>query len=126
MKSKKEQFEEISEKTQRYTKRTLLLVFGIIGVIFLILALIFFLCDVRDEEGTVMSLIFAPMGGFYVLVGLILYAVLPNRANYEKYEKRYRRFGMMSTYDMVVELQMLREEVNELQKKVKALEGFED
>lgn len=123
MKSRKELFEQTTGKQLRAAKKILLLVYGIIGVVFLILALILFLLDVRDpENGILIASIFAPIGGFFLLVGIILYAVMPRKMNYEKYEKRCEKYGVQNLYAISAELSLLREQVKELEEKITALE----
>jgi len=123
MKSRKELFEETTGKQLRTTKRVLLLVYGIIGVAFLILALVLFLLDVRDpEDGIPLAVIFAPLGGFFLLLGAILYAVMPRKINYEKYEKRCEKYGVQNVYAISAELSLLRERVKELEEKIAELE----
>lgn len=123
MKSRKELFEQTTGKQLRVAKKILLLVYGILGAVFLILALILFLLDVRDpENGIPIAAIFAPIGGFFLLVGIILYAVMPRKMNYEKYEKRCEKYGVQNIYSISAELSLLREQVKELEEKITALE----
>lgn len=123
MKNKKELFEEVTGKQLRTTKKILLLIYGIIGIVFLIIALILFLLDVRDpEDGILLAVIFAPLGGFFLLLGLILYAVMPRKMNYEKYEKRCEKYGVQNVYAIQTELSLLREQVKELEEKIAELE----
>ena len=124
MKSKKELFEQIAEKQLRTAKKVILIVFGCIGILFLILALGLWIADVRDAETGVMpSVIFAPMGAFFLILGGILYFALPVKMNYEKYEKRCEKYGAMNYYDMAAELMLQREQIRELEEKVEALEA---
>lgn len=124
MKSKKELFEEVAEKQLRAAKKILLIVFGCIGVLFLILALALWIADVRDAETGVMpSVIFAPLGAIFILLGVILYFALPVKMNYEKYERRCEKYGAMSYYDMAAELMLQREQIRELEEKIAKLEA---
>ncbi len=124
MKSKKELFEEVAEKQLRAAKKILLIVFGCIGVLFLLLALALWLADVRDAETGVMpSVIFAPLGALFILLGVVLYFALPVKMNYEKYERRFEKYGAMSYYDMAAELMLQREQIRELEEKIAKLEA---
>ena len=123
MKSRKELFEETTGKQLRTTRKILLLVYGIIGAVFLIAALVLFLLDVRDpENGLPLTVIFAPIGGFFLLLGILLYAVMPRKMNYEKYEKRCEKYGVQNVYAISAELSLLREQVRELEEKLAELE----
>lgn len=124
MKSKKELFAEIVEKQMRMAKKIMLIVFGSIGILFLILALVLWIADVRDAQTGVMpSVIFAPMGAIFLILGGVLYKVLPVKMNYEKYEKRCEKYGAMNYYDMSAELMLQREQIRELEEKVATLEA---
>lgn len=124
MKSKKELFAEIVEKQMRMAKKIMLIVFGSIGFLFLILALVLWIADVRDAQTGVMpSVIFAPMGAIFLILGGVLYKVLPVKMNYEKYEKRCEKYGAMNYYDMAAELMLQREQIRELEEKVATLEA---
>ena len=124
MKSKKELFEEVAEKQLRTAKKVILIVFGCMGILFLILALALWIADVRDAEAGVMpSVIFASMGAFFLLLGGILYFALPVKMNYEKYERRFEKYGTMSYYDMAAELMLQREQIRELEEKIAKLEA---
>lgn len=124
MKSKKELFAEIVEKQMRMAKKIMLIVFGSIGILFLILALALWIADVRDAQTGVMpSVIFAPMGAIFLILGGVLYKVLPVKMNYEKYEKRCEKYGAMNYYDMAAELMLQREQIRELEEKVATLEA---
>ena len=124
MKSKKELFAEIVKKQMRMAKKIMLIVFGSIGILFLILALVLWIADVRDAQTGVMpSVIFAPMGAIFLILGVVLYKVLPVKMNYEKYEKRCEKYGAMNYYDMAAELMLQREQIRELEEKVATLEA---
>lgn len=122
-KKEKELFESISGKQLKYAKLTFLLTFGIIGAIFLILALILFLCGVRDETGLMPSVIFAPMGAFWLLLGVILWFALPKTYNYEKYKKRAAKWGSYNYYDMYIELELQKAKTAALEERISELEG---
>ena len=50
----KELFEKVSEKQLKYAKKTMLLIFVLIGAIFLIMGLVLIACDIRDAENGVL------------------------------------------------------------------------
>ena len=77
----------------------------------------------RDpENGLPLAVIFAPIGGFFLLLGILLYAVMPRKMNYEKYEKRCEKYGVQNVYAISAELSLLREQVRELEEKLAELE----
>ena len=123
MKTKKEAFEEATEKQLRTSRKIFLLVYGIIGIVFLALALVMAFCDVRDpEDGVPLAVIFAPIGGFFLILGIVLYAVMPKRLSYEKYEKRCAKYGVQNIYAMSAELAALKEQMAEIEQKLSELE----
>ena len=61
-------------------------------------------------------------GGFFLLLGILLYAVMPRKMNYEKYEKRCEKYGVQNVYAISAELSLLREQVRELEEKLAELE----
>ena len=123
MKTKKEAFEEATEKQLRTSRKIFLLVYGIIGIVFLALALVMAFWDVRDpEDGVPLAVIFAPIGGFFLILGIVLYAVMPKRLSYEKYEKRCAKYGVQNIYAMSAELAALKEQMAEIEQKLSELE----
>lgn len=120
----KEFFEKVSEKQLKYAKKTMLLIFILIGAMFLIMGLVLIACNVRDEEnGVLVGVILAPIGAFFILLGLALRFVVPKAYNYENYKKRMEKYGYyVSTYDMYITVALQEERIAELEKKVKELE----
>lgn len=105
----KELFEKVSEKQLKYAKKTMLLIFVLIGAIFLIMGLVLIACDIRDaENGVLVGIIFAPLGAFFILLGLTLRFAVPRTYNYENYKKRTKK-GYYSTFDMEVAFIMQKE-----------------
>ena len=91
---KKELFEKVSEKQLKYAKKTMLLIFVLIGAVFLIMGLVLIACNVRDEEnGVLVGIIFAPIGAFFMILGLTLRFAVPRTYNYENYKKRMEKYG---------------------------------
>ena len=121
---KKELFEKVSEKQLKYAKKTMLLIFILIGAIFLIMGLVLIACNVRDgENGILVGIVFAPIGAFFMLLGLTLRFAMPKIYNYENYKKRMEKCGCyVSTYDMYITVTLQEERIAELEKKVKELE----
>lgn len=120
----KELFEKVSEKQLKYAKKTMLLIFVLIGAIFLIMGLVLIACDIRDaENGVLVGIIFAPLGAFFMILGLTLRFAVPKTYNYENYKKRMEKYGYyVSTYDMYITVALQEERIAELEKKVKELE----
>lgn len=122
-KKEKERFEKLSAKQLKMSRKIMLLIFGMIGGIFLILGIIFLLCDVTDNEtGINIGVIFAPIGAFYILLGAIIGAVLPKSYNYEKYKKRIEKYGAYNYYDISSVVSLYQAKTEMLEERVTALE----
>lgn len=123
-------FNEKMDRQMRLSRRLMLLIYGIIGLVFLIMGAVFLIVGIKDEEsGMNPGMIFAPMGGFFVLLGVILYAVMPKKFDAEK-AKRRAAGGRVNYYDSVwmmtmqqTELEMLKERVDELEDDVRRLKN---
>ena len=88
------------------------------------MGLVLIACDIRDaENGVLVGIIFAPLGAFFILLGLTLRFAVPRTYNYENYKKRMEKYGYyVSTYDMYITVALQEERIAELEKKVKELE----
>ena len=92
--------------------------------LFLIMGLVLIAYDIRDaENGVLVGIIFAPIGAFFMILGLTLRFAVPKTYNYENYKKRMEKYGYyVSTYDMYITVALQEERIAELEKKVKELE----
>jgi tellurite resistance protein TehA-like permease len=123
--NKKQIFEETTKKQLKYSKKVFLLIYGLIGIIFLILALVLYLLGVKDEDGFTLSIIFAPMGAFWLLLGIILYFALPKKYNYDRFEKRVKRWGFINYFEISATVEAQKEKIKELEERISSLERNE-
>lgn len=113
---KKEIFENSMQKQAKLAKRTLLIVFSILGGVFLTLGLIFgFTIELE-------FLIFTGAGAFFILLGVILFFAIPEKYNYKKYEARMEKIGYMTNYELKAQTEFLQTQIDELEQRVKELE----
>lgn len=120
---KKALFEKISEKQLKYVKKTMLIIFALIGAIFLVMGLVLIACNVRDVESDILvGTVFVPIGAFFILLGVIIRLVTPKMYNYENYKKRIAKYGYYSTFDLYITLALSEERIAELENKLRELE----
>ena len=117
----REIYEQSFVKQAKLSKRILLTVFGILGLIFFVAGIVLLYLGIVDEEGFNPGIVFTPMGGFFLLMVLILsfIPVKTSQANYEKFKSRTSKYGYyMNSYDLMIKIEMLEKRVEELEKKV--------
>ena len=122
MRSEKELYEQIVKKQMKSTARMFMLIFGILGAVFIVLGVVLLLLGVKDEDGFAPWLIFVPLGAFYVLMGCFLGIVIPRSNNYERYKRRVAKWGTPDYYQMYVEIQMQSEQIKELESRIEDAE----
>lgn len=116
-------FNETTQKQMKATKATLFLMFFILGLIFLFVGLTLFITIGGDGAVSVTAYVFMGLGAFYVVLGVVLKKVIPDRLDYKKNKERIERYGTNDTFTLNVRLRMLEEKVKELEKKVDELEN---
>ena len=116
-------FNETTQKQMKATKATLFLMFFILGLIFLFVGLTLFITMDGDGAVSVTAYVFMGLGAFYVVLGVVLKKVIPDRLDYKKNKERIERYGANDTFTLNVRLRMLEEKVKELEKKVAELEN---
>lgn len=116
-------FNETTQKQMKATKATLFLVFFILGLIFLFVGLMLFITMGGDGAVSVTAYVFMGLGAFYVVLGVVLKKVIPDKLDYKKNKARMERYGANDTFTLNVRLRMLEEKVKELEKKVDELEN---
>lgn len=119
----KERFEELSNKSLKRQRKIMLLVFGLIGIIFLILGLCLLAADVRDEDGFLVGIVFAPMGALFLILGIILFFAMPKQYTYEKFKKRHEKYGIYSWDDVYLMFNMQQAKIETLEKRIEQLEN---
>lgn len=121
----KEIYEKVTEKQYKYASKVFLLVFGIIGLIFLLVGIITLALGVTDEEGFLVGIIFAPMGGFFLLMGLVIFLIFKKTANYAFYKRNREKYMNSNPYfcqygviELMAKVEVLTERVEELEAKL--------
>lgn len=107
----KQMFDEKQEKQAKLVKKYLLFVFGIMGLIFIIISIFL---DIEE-----LNIIFLILGAVMILLGIILYLVIPTKYNYNKYKSRVDKFGYINIYEINAKIVSLEERVEELEQKLK-------
>ncbi len=110
----KEIFEEALKKQAKLAKKTILITFGIIGLLFIVLG-IAFMCS-ADELSKELGITFLGSGGFMAVLGLILFFAIPTKYNYEKYKMRAKKYGAMNVYVLNAKIAELEARVEELER----------
>lgn len=117
-----EAFQKIANSQAKVAKKLVLTIFSIIGTVFLIIGIFLILFDVRDEEsGLLIGIVFAPIGVFYALLGLVIYKLIPDNKvyNYQKIKENSQKFGFAgNSYSYSIMLA----KIDTLEKKVSKLE----
>lgn len=116
-------FNETTQKQMKATKATLFLMFFILGLVFLFVGLMLYITMGGDGAVSVTAYVFMGLGAFYVVLGVVLKKVIPDRLDYKKNKERIERYGANDTFTLNVRLRMLEEKVKELEKKVAELEN---
>lgn len=110
----KEMFDEMQAKQAKLAKKLLLIMFVIFGIIFAIIGIICVCLDgsvYKDMAST-----FLPTGVFFIILGIVLYFVIPTKYNYEKYKARAKKYGVPNIYE-------LNSKILELEKRIEELEN---
>lgn len=111
----REIYEQSYTKQAKLSKRTLLIVFGLLGLLFLAGGIV--LLSLGIEPG----LIFVLLGGVFLLIAIIcaFIPVKPTPASYDKFKSRTSKYGYyMNSYDLTIKIEMLEKRVEELEKQV--------
>lgn len=119
---KRRNFEELSSKQMKIAKTTFLATFGGLGGVFAILGIILMLCKVVDEDGTNVGFVFAVLGLFFILIGIIIALLMPKKYNYDMYKKRLEKYGSVDIYSLNLTIQMQEKRIEQLEERIKALE----
>ena len=117
----REIYEQSYAKQAKLSKRILLIVFGGLGLLFLVMGIVLLSLGIVDEEGFNPGFVFAPIGGCFLLLAIIFafMPVKPTQASYDKFKSRTAKYGYyMNSYDLMIKLEMLEKRVEELEKQV--------
>ena len=111
----REIYEQSYAKQAKVSKKIFLIVFGLLGLLFLAVGI------VPLSLGIEVGLIFVFMGGVFLLIAIIcaFIPVKPTHASYDKFKSRTSKYGYsMYSYDITIKIEMLEKRVEELEKKV--------
>ena len=107
----KQIFDEMQEKQSKLAKKYLLFVFSGSGIVFSVLALVLFCLNTVKE----LPIVFLSIGLFMIVLGIVLFFVIPTKFNYEKYKYRVRKYGYMNVYEMSAKITELEERIEKLE-----------
>lgn len=111
----REIYEQSYAKQAKLSKRIFLIVFGLMGLLFLAGGIVLLSLGIHP------GLIFVLMGGVFLLIAIIcaFMPVKPTPASYDKFKSRTSKYGYyMNSYDLIIKLEMLEKRVEELEKQV--------
>lgn len=116
-------FEEKYKQQNVRAKKICTIVFGIIGGLFTILGLILYLVFMQVEEILAYSLGFSLLGtGIMFLIFVLIFRLIPDNVNYERYKKRVNKGGYLNIYEMNARMAVLEEKNRILESKINELE----
>lgn len=111
----REIYEQSYVKQAKASKRILLIVFGLMGLLFLAGGI------VPLSLGIEPGLIFVLIGGVFLLIAIIcaFIPVKPTHTSYDKFKSRTSKYGYsINGYDITIKIEMLEKRVEELEKQV--------
>ena len=117
----REIYEQTYLKQAKTSKRILIIVFGGLGLLFLVMGIVLLSQGIVDEEGINPGFVLTPIGGCFLLVAIIcaFAPVKPTQSSYDKFKSRTSKYGyFMNSYDLMIKLEMLEKRVEELEKQV--------
>lgn len=117
----KELYEEASKKQAKVARKVLVTVFSVLGGIYLLIGIIALLIS-EDLETSIVGYVFGGLGLMFIMLGVVLFLVLPKQGNYERYKKNINNYGYLNSYTLSTKIQMLDEENRELKEKIEYLE----
>lgn len=117
----KKTYDQFYEKQSKISRIIFLSTFGGLGGIFVLLGVLMFVFSIVDEDGFNPGIVFLPMGAFFVLLGIVLYLVIPKKGNYERYKKRVNRYGY-DAFNLMASCKILEVKVKRLEEENKSLE----
>lgn len=116
-----ELFAEKYSKQNQIAKKVLKITFCSMGAFFALIGSIAGIFDGNNAETQIMMYVFVGIGALFILLGLILTKVIPDKVNYDKYKAQINFGGGNNIYSLSVQVQVLTEQVHDLQKQVDTL-----
>ena len=117
----KELYEEASKKQASIARKVICGVFCGLGGTYLLIGIAALIIS-EDLETNIFGFVFGGIGLLFLLLGILLFFVLPKKGNYERYKKNINRFGYMNSYNASTKLEMLEHENKELKERIEYLE----
>ena len=122
MNEQKKVFDQVMQKQLRLFRRVFCLVFGGLCAVFFVLGVVLLLLGVTDVDGFRPGVVFVWLGVVFGAVCLLCHFFLPKRASFEKYQARTQKYGVQSSYDVAVTLQILHHTIKQLEQRIDVLE----
>lgn len=122
--SEEQEFQIMMNKQVKVARITLLIIFGIIGVIFTVLGAILLGANFVDESGIQVGFVFLPLGLVFCAIGLLCYFLIPKEKayNYEKYKRNIQKYGVVNTFQTSAMLSYHKAKIEELEARIEELE----
>lgn len=122
--SEEQEFQIMMNKQAKIARITLLVTFGLIGVIFVLIGAILLGVDIVDESGFQVGIVFLPAGLIFCLTALLCYFLIPKEKvyNYEKYKRNVLKYGVVNTFQMSAMLSYHNAKIKELETRIQELE----
>ena len=120
---KKKMYDEVMQKQNRYFRRVFLLIFGVIGLLFVVMGSTLWICGVQDEDGFMPGVFFTPFGLFFLLLGTLVYFLSKHESwnSYERYLARTEKQGYVNTNDLYITLALQEKRIEALEQEVTRL-----
>lgn len=117
-------FQEVMNRQVNLLRKSFLLIFGIIGLIFFIAGVIILLSQGKLFKLFQLGLAYGVIGLVFLLVAILCFLLIPkNRQyNYERFKKRIQKYGLFSTIDMTIMVSILSEKITQLENTISELE----
>lgn len=111
------------QKQNRTFRRSFLLIFGGIGLIFAVMGSVLWICGVQDEDGFMPGIFFTAFGLFFILIGAIVFLCTKkgNWNSYERYLARCEKQGYLNSNDLYVTIELQEKRIEALEQKIAQL-----
>ena len=118
-KQEEQEYIKIAKKNKKTVRITLGATFSVIGLIFIIVAIMDFLTDFGEEF--IIGIVYSIVGGAFLLTGILCYALInPEKIMpYEEYKEKMSKYSY--TYATTMQVQMLEKRIELLEKKIEEL-----
>ncbi|MDE6414012.1 MAG: hypothetical protein K2K48_01230 [Anaeroplasmataceae bacterium] len=119
-KLEEQKYQELYQKQTRISRIALLAVFLPMGLIFAVSGIGFLLGGSEADSET--GFVFLGCGVFFVVLGLILYFVIPKKGNYQRYKTNVEKRGGLNLFDLSIRVGLFEDKIKSLELENKALE----